>query len=163
MSEAKCGDIVAKRQEPRISLRSSGLRAPHGVTDAPPPDRRHRQSVSLARSRARRARACRSGIAHGEERVRRRYPGRRARCRRNSRDLCQAFGRAPAPAHALQGDRPLRARGRQYRRQGGGRARHHGDLRAGLLHARGLRPRHGAAAGDGTQDSALQRLSLIHI
>ena len=119
-------------------------------------DRRHRQPVSLARSGEGRAQAHRSGAAHGEEPVGRRHPGGGARCRRHPRHLCQVAGRAAAPTHALQGDRPLRPRRRQHRHQGGGGARHHGDLRAGLLHARGLRPRHGAAACVGAQGSAVQ-------
>src|ERR1035441_7303127 len=55
----------------------------------------------------------------------------------------------------MQGDRPLRPGCRQYRpahRQG---ERHRRQLRAGLLHPRGLRPRHGAAASADPQDPAL--------
>src|SRR5262245_31448816 len=38
-----------------------------------------------------------------------------------------------------------------------GRARHHRDLCAGLLHARGFRPRHGAAARAGAENPAVQQ------
>ena len=128
---------------------------------APPLDRRHRQPVSLARSGQGRARARRSGAAHGEEPVRRRHPGGRARRRRHPRHLRQAAGRAVAPAQALQGDRPLRPRRRQHRHQGGGGARHHRHLCAGLLHAGSVRPRDGAAAVAGAQGAALQQAGAV--
>ena len=62
------------------------------------------------------------------------------------------------PAHQVQGDRPLRPGRRQYRpahRQG---ERHRRQLRAGLLHPRSFRSRHGAAAGADPQDPALQQI-----
>ena len=62
------------------------------------------------------------------------------------RHLREIAGRALAPAHALQGDRPLRPRRRQHRHPGGRGARHHRHLCARLLHAGSVRPRHGAAA-----------------
>ena len=80
------------------------------------------------------------------------------RCRRHPGDLCQADARADLAAHQMQGDRPFRAGRRQYRsggRQGEG---HRRQLRAGLLHPRSLRPRHGAAAGADPQDPASNKL-----
>ncbi len=130
-------------------------------TYGPPVDRRHRQPISLARSRQGRARPRRSGAAHGQERVRRRHPGGRARGRRDPRHLRQIARRSPAPAQALQGDRPLRPRRRQHRRQGGERARHHRHLCARLLHAGSVRPCDGAAAVAGAQGAALQQAGAV--
>ncbi len=73
----------------------------------------------------------------------------------------QITGADPRRAHALQGDRAHRARRRQYRRAGRRRARHRGDLRAGLLPARSVRPRHGAAAGAGAQDHVRQQARAV--
>ncbi len=70
-------------------------------------------------------------------------------------------GELLAPAHALQGDRPLRPRRRQYRRPGGERARHHRHLCARLLPAGSVRPRDGAAAGAGAQGAALQQAGAV--
>ena len=131
------------------------MRAPH-------PDRHHRQPVSLARS--------------GEgRRWRRSIPNTAWRRSPSADDILAVArdadavlvtyaklpGELAAPAQALQGDRPLRARRRQHRPAGGEGARHRGHLRAGLLPARSLRPRHGAAAGAGAQDPALQQAGAV--
>ena len=64
-------------------------------------------------------------------------------------------------AEELQGDRPLRPRRRQYRPAGGEGARHRRQLRAGLLPARSVRPRHGAAAGARPQGDVCQQAGAI--
>ncbi len=132
-----------------------------GVAHAPPCDRRYRQRLSLARSGARGARASRSRHADVEERSRRRHPGGGPRCRRSARHLRQAAWRSAAPAHTLQGDRPVRPRRRQYRHRDGGRAWHHRHLRARLLHAGGVGPRHGAAARARPQGGVLEHTRAI--
>ena len=124
-------------------------------------DRHHRQPVSLARPGQEGAGAARSRIPHGEERVRRRHSGRGARRRRHARHLRQAAAATLRRAEEMQGDRPLRPRRRQYRPAGGEGARHRRQLRAGLLPARSVGPRHGAAAGARPQGDVRQQARAI--
>ena len=85
----------------------------------------------------------------------------RATPTRSSSPMPSCTGELLAPAQELQGDRPLRPRRRQYRPAGGKRTRHRRQLRAGLLPARSLRPRHGAPPRAGPQGDVLQQARAI--
>ena len=138
---------AARRHGGRRTRQSGGVSL-RRVTHAPHPDRRHRQPVPLARSRPRRR--SRASIRSCAWR-RARRPRTSSAVARDADAVLVTY--AKLPGELLRQLKRCKAIGRfglgvdNIDLPAASRARHHRHLRAGLLPARGVRPRDGAAAG----------------